>query len=707
LPRGKNFEQLKNECEDLLKLKDWHSVRKLAIDISKRFPNQPHGYVWHSIAECHLKNYNESNFIADAAVARFPKNVWVRESRARLAGFKQDWELAGRLWEESISIFPKSINAYVECARAYINGEQFELAQRVIEEATAIAPNHNAVLFVQADIYMAQNNWVHAASKLIDLRNRFPKNAIAYRKENKVLHRLGEHFEALQTIMNWIYQGENVSPVDYDIAANSLIRAFWNLDLNSTYVSKVFETLILQPLSPNAFVNTGAITRNLQTLSQSDPKKYSKIIQFIGKAFHSKIAGKGTPFRFFSLMVGLPEAAITDEELIEYVSKCHLDVFSRLFSSYGFSERNVKNLKSFLALQDSQSLLARFPLASLKNLHIFATTEELLNTNAFSNLAAHIDIPVAAARNIALGSTSKKLRIAVCVSGQFRGYKAAFESWKNLRLDEHDTQFFVHGWYKVGRKLPSPANSPRSFSGAFLAAYREVGYSYGNEHIQTEFPTLFNFFRTSGLVSKQEIMDFYKTPNVVLENDEAEKFSSLINPMKMFYKIQKSWDLAQNSGTDFDLIVRIRPDKKIVSARELDWKSIYKSCSMEPVIFTDVALHVNYNINLFAGDQFAVTTPDLMGLYSQVFSKSLDEEGCIRNPTEYNQVHRQLAYTIYNAGLTARKPPGIVFGQPLDPERLEPAKILMLLKQDINARTPTSLDNKFVLALEADISNGA
>jgi len=171
----------------------------------------------------------------------------------------------------------------------------------------------------------------------------------------------------------------------------------------------------------------------------------------------------------------------------------------------------------------------------------------------------------------------------------------------------------------------------------------------------------------------------------------------------MFYKIYKSWELTQKSGQDFDLLVRIRPDKNIELVRNLDWVSIYDTCAHKPVVFSDMPMHMNNSINLFMGDQFAVSTPDLMESYSQIYLKSLNKKGQITMPSEYDKMHRKLAYTIYDAGLTAQKMPGVVFGHPLDAAMLGPSKLRRLLMHDIEARTPTTLDKKLLMALKTDI----
>jgi hypothetical protein len=51
----------------------------------------------------------------------------------------------------------------------------------------------------------------------------------------------------------------------------------------------------------------------------------------------------------------------------------------------------------------------------------------------------------------ALAFVPMRLRIALCISGQLRGYEAAHPSWSRLGLDRHEVTRFVHVWQDIGR----------------------------------------------------------------------------------------------------------------------------------------------------------------------------------------------------------------------------------------------------------------
>jgi hypothetical protein len=76
------------------------------------------------------------------------------------------------------------------------------------------------------------------------------------------------------------------------------------------------------------------------------------------------------------------------------------------------------------------------------------------------------------------------LRIAVCISGQLRGFRQAYPTWTRLGLDHHDCFFAVHAWKKIGRNMPIKSDTAqRCFSGQFLRAYKDVVSRMGYDFI--------------------------------------------------------------------------------------------------------------------------------------------------------------------------------------------------------------------------------
>ena len=212
----------------------------------------------------------------------------------------------------------------------------------------------------------------------------------------------------------------------------------------------------------------------------------------------------------------------------------------------------------------------------------------------------------------------KKLKIAICISGQLRGYEKAFKSWKKSFLIGVDYDIYVHSWKDVGGTNANPVRKFLPFeSEAFSKAYREYCMVLGFENIKKDYPTLFKSLKHSAQVTEQEIKSFYDAKNVVLEDDDDAKFDGYTNSDKMHYKIQACHKLMRNSNINYDLAIRIRPDFS-VSFAAFDWLDILDYCRAEPVIFADCPLGTQY-MTCMTGDQFAVSTPDILDIYANTW----------------------------------------------------------------------------------------
>ena len=297
------------------------------------------------------------------------------------------------------------------------------------------------------------------------------------------------------------------------------------------------------------------------------------------------------------------------------------------------------------------------------------------------------------------------LRIAVCVSGQLRGYKEAQKTWAALGLDQHDTDVFVHTWKETGRKYPVPSHAYRCFSGRFLATYQDTLLRHATPQLEALFPTMYDLFRAEGVVTNEDLKQVYNAKDVVIEDDTDTAFAKFSNPRKMYYKIQKCWDLVENAQTDYDLVVRIRPDKEII-AREtpVDWHAIYNQCVTEPVVLVDGGYILHWGAGLVLGDQFAIGTPDAMRAYSNAYKNTLNPLHRLQKYTANFRAHTNLAFSVYFAGLDVQRFSQIQFGTLLDAARLPPDLLLDRIKVDIANREPAKMDLDWMAALTEDIA---
>lgn len=241
----------------------------------------------------------------------------------------------------------------------------------------------------------------------------------------------------------------------------------------------------------------------------------------------------------------------------------------------------------------------------------------------------------------------RRLRVAVCVSGQLRGYQEAFRSWQQTLLRDVDAHFFVHTWQNVGRATPSPFRTELPWLGPrFSKAYRESCTQIGFEEMQSRYSALFALCESTATVSEEELRSFYGTHAVVVEDDQHPSFASYSNPDKMHYKIRACHELMEELGEPYDLCMRIRPDKE-VSFIGFRWRDLAKRCTQEALLFADNPLEIHFG-HPTIGDQFAVGRPAVMAQYADCFrfSPRVSEHGLLGWPQQMAG-HVNLAFTCW------------------------------------------------------------
>ena len=96
-------------------------------------------------------------------------------------------------------------------------------------------------------------------------------------------------------------------------------------------------------------------------------------------------------------------------------------------------------------------------------LHALDSSVGLFENRAWQGLQAAKNM---AGRRLKFVTPSRrKIRIAVCVSGQLRGYAKAFPTWKDTLLQHVDYDLFVHSWARVGRSGIGPSRHVFPFEG--------------------------------------------------------------------------------------------------------------------------------------------------------------------------------------------------------------------------------------------------
>lgn len=301
-----------------------------------------------------------------------------------------------------------------------------------------------------------------------------------------------------------------------------------------------------------------------------------------------------------------------------------------------------------------------------------------------------------------IATPRRRPRVAVCVSGQLRGYQTALETWRRTLLRSADCELFVHTWSNVGRSGAEGFRATLPFAGeSFGATYRSSALRIGYAEVAQRYPTLFAQLAAGAVVDADQLREHYGTPHVVVQDDASEQFEGWSNQDKMHWKIQHCHQLALDSGLEFDLVVRLRPDKPIHFSA-FTWRDLLQVTGRSPTIFADHEASVHY-AKLVIGDQFAVGAPGPMSTYSRTWAlyRELADAGLHACPPELSG-HSSLAQVCWIHGIDVQRSP-MRFGDLLEASPMPSQQIAECLEQDASDRMDAE-DRSLLAAVRADLS---
>lgn len=295
-------------------------------------------------------------------------------------------------------------------------------------------------------------------------------------------------------------------------------------------------------------------------------------------------------------------------------------------------------------------------------------------------------------------SGRRKPKVAICVSGQLRGYLQAFATWKKTILHGVEPVFFLHSWNDIGRSDAQPFRYVLPFEGqCFSATYKEIGTKLGYETMRKRYPSLFSALTSESKVSAATLKALYGTQHVMLEDDQASPFRGLTNQQKMHYKIFAANKMAEDYG-EFDLHMRLRPDLAIRYVG-FDWRDLETAARNSTVVFAEKPYGVHYN-QLMIGDQCAVGRPDIMSIYSHTWESfpQLAKNNLTRCPRCLTG-HVSLALSLWTHGAFTERLP-LKFGNLQEARPLCNSKIREALHLDSRGDVE---DKKLIQANENDL----
>lgn len=191
------------------------------------------------------------------------------------------------------------------------------------------------------------------------------------------------------------------------------------------------------------------------------------------------------------------------------------------------------------------------------------------------------------------------MKIAVCISGQPRNYEQGYSELKKWFLDKYDCDVYIHAW----KDLESEFKTSHPFARSKTHKFTEQDYQ-----------NILNLYQPK---------DYYFQPPIVFDVNDIRghllgyKLNDLLSAG---YSRQAAFDLVEESGIEYDLVIRTRFDLQFTNY-----------ISPECLFLKDLSLLDPNKLNAFSyaqhedrksevDDLFAVSSQKIARIYADYFS---------------------------------------------------------------------------------------
>lgn len=242
---------------------------------------------------------------------------------------------------------------------------------------------------------------------------------------------------------------------------------------------------------------------------------------------------------------------------------------------------------------------------------------------------------------------SRKLRIALCISGQLRGAADCLPKW----IKHFDSIATVDSFLATWDRNPNP-NIQRNTMGRVFDAETQKRLE-NTESLDKVLSTINSLFPQETRVDKQSLAEFNLTRSSIVsevkfEETVAEKFENVnkyvSNQLKMFYMVEQAYKLIPNPE-EYDLIIRLRPDLNFVEVRESD---LYDAAT------ESFSCYVLMNQVDGIDDKFALMDPKAAQVYSSIYSR-FESQGLNYLDLDYAKFAESLVLRhLYAEGVTPK-----------------------------------------------------
>ena len=743
--------------------KDWTEAASRWSKLREKFPHKIEGYMRAAQACIETEDYPEAESLCRTTLVLFPDDIWPYQLLAEVSMRQKEFSEAVNRWQIVRERFPQKTGGYVRASVAHCTLNEYKAAEDLCRMCMEAVPDDIAGFVEFAEISMRKEEYREASNRWEIVRDKFPENPAGYmgggracmelqdydKSENICLQGLqaigdsvkskgilyflievylkqtGKAKKCIDLIFN-IEQSysETITDRKYYDTLGKVLFFLLGRDkeaVNGSNTNFILHRLLKEPLS----LNSDRLGLAYALYYPSMLSRYSDVRELLNTHIDTYIQEEHNTSPMAVLVSSLSS---DDDRLNAYLqiirNSCYHSVQLCLFQP-----QNVNMLHkacNVIIEGDEWQSLDPFMLYEFTRAVVFT---DLKNGDSFISKIYEINkdnsYPVSDPIGFLchrhkrrqellkyvsdkLSDEHNRLNIAICISGQLRGYKGNLKSLvHSLGLEHHKYRVFVHTWANIGRHFPPAGHASRSFSVEFSKAYYECFINIPNlkGYIKRQYPALYSLLVSSPKATVETLEEEYHTHDIVIDDEDSKPFSSWTNQEKMHYKIYAAHQLALESGERFDLMVRIRPDLNRICDDPINLIEVYNQSKANLSLFTDSGLHIAHAPkDYWIDDMFAIGIPETMNIFSNTYNDfNWHKKHNTYLHTKQLTGHVTITHNVFFNGVSVEKLDQKPIRTVKESEKININAVHEAINKDAAQRQMTDEDKRLLAACKKDI----
>ncbi len=144
------------------------------IEIRKKFPNDPRGYSFGSVALQVAERLADAETLIAEGMQKFPGDLGICIAFATSATKRQAWPAAVQRWRAAFTVWPSDTQIALGLSEALVETEAYDEAEALVRSIILHDKNDSGVLCLFANIATRRGDWPEAMARWSHARRLFP-----------------------------------------------------------------------------------------------------------------------------------------------------------------------------------------------------------------------------------------------------------------------------------------------------------------------------------------------------------------------------------------------------------------------------------------------------------------------------------------------------------------------------------------------------